>query len=293
MKLNPVLILFVVCIVRTTFADPFIGIYAAGSVYANNDNLWDHIKSLRSSGFTALLPWCIHVNGDNGDLVYDAPSLISNGQYVGDPLWPSELAAIKLLNSTVEQMFISVGSGGVSDFTSIQSLIQAHGTGPDSILYQNFAAIKKTFPMIDGVDLDDEDLYDTDTIVQFTAMLGKIGFKVSWCIYAGSDFWINCLQQVESTSPGTVVQFNLQCYAGGTGNNPVDWQNAIYGAGLSTPVYPGLWNLQSNEDQVQDLFSQWKAQGIQGGFMWYLDDIVNSGQTVASWADAVRKGLAV
>ena len=224
------------------YADHFIAIYGGGPFYSGgNPNIKSNIADLKASGFTAVVCWCIHVYA-NGDLWYNDKQLTSNGQYVGDSDWPSYIADLKTGQTSVKKVFLSVGSGGVDDFTSIKNLIDSQGTGPDSILYKNFAVLKQLIPSLDGIDLDDEDLYDQDSMVKFSLMLGKIGYKISFCAYTYQTFWISCLQEISKNSTNLVTQINLQCYSGGEGNDPADWQQSFSAAGLNTPVYPGVWN---------------------------------------------------
>ena len=275
------------CLPSVTFADPFVGIYGGGPFY---DSLADNLDYLKSSSYTAVILWCVHVY-DNGDLVYNGAKIVSDGQYVGDGNWPGLIAQLKSDDSTIKQIALSVGSAGVNDFTNIQNLMSSQGTGSDSILYRNFAALKSAIPSIDIIDMDDEDLADQNTIAQFSLLMGQTGFKVSMCAYCLQDMWIAAIQQVNSQQPDTVVQLNLQCYVGGEGNDPVQWQQAINNAGLSTPVIPGLWSGERSTDDVQNQFSGWRDQGISGGFMWLWDDMKNSNQDPASYARAIHQGI--
>jgi len=46
------------------------------------------MNALRSSGYTTVMLWCIHVDAATGNLVYNAPLICSNGVYVGPSTWP-------------------------------------------------------------------------------------------------------------------------------------------------------------------------------------------------------------
>jgi len=267
-----------------------IGVYGGGPLYSGgNVNIKANIDDLKASGFTKVILWSVHVYG-NGDLVYNDKKIASGGLYVGDIQWPIYLKDLKSGKTSVNQIYLSVGSAGVGDFKSIANLIKTQGTGPSSILYKNFRALKLALPSVEGIDLDNEDFLDHDTIVKFSVLLGQVGFKVSFCPYYGQDFWISCLKDVQAKSPGTVSHFNLQCYAGGSGNNPNTWQQAVNNSGVKIPVYPGLDNSQS-PSQIQSRFSTWKNQGISGGFMWLYDDIRKSGTPTANFASAIKNGL--
>lgn len=284
-------------------------IYGGGPFYSGGSAVIDDLKG---SGFTTVVAWCIHVD-TGGDLIFNnPPAIVSNGRYIGDPGWPARLADLKQ-GGSVNRLLFSVGSGGSQDFTNIKQLIQSQGTGPDSMLYQNFKALLAAIPVIDGIDFDDEDLLDQDTIVSFALMLQSIGYReVTFCPYMDISFWVNCLYEIDSKAPGLVTGFNLQCYAGGTGNNPADWINGIkdkMGPGFPAAgmVFPGLWCrhgdgcLQGDcPDNITDQFAAWKPSGIQGGWIWLYDDIQNCQNSgvcsepmdTKAYAAAIVKGLA-
>src|SRR5262249_10519971 len=108
----------------------------------------------------------------------------------------------------------------------------------NSILYKNFAALKYTIPTIDAIDFDDEDNYDHKTIIDFAAMLAKIGYRITFCPYTNASFWVDCLYSLNTQNPGLVTQFNLQCYSGGTGNDPGEWIGAICAGHSEWPKRP-------------------------------------------------------
>jgi hypothetical protein len=82
-------------------------------------------------------------------------------------------------------------------------------------------------PAIDGIDFDDEDLFDADTTVAFAQMLHELGYDVTFCPYMMTDYWVGCLKRLNDQTPGLVTAFNLQCYAGGEGNDPGTWIKAV------------------------------------------------------------------
>jgi hypothetical protein len=282
-------------------------IYGGGPFYSGGTAVIDDVKS---SGFTTVVAWAVHVQA-NGDLVFNDPPIVSNGQYVGDPTWPSNLAGLKQGATSVNRLLFSIGGWGVGDFPNIQALIQQQGTGPSSILYQNFQALKSAIPTIDGIDLDDETLYDAATTVQFSQMLNALGFEVTFCPYTMTSFWVDCLYTLNTQTPGLVSGFNLQCYAGGGSNTPQPWIAAIaQQMGSTFPaasfVYPGLWCRNGDgcaagscPADITSQFAAWQSSGIQGGFIWLYDDIQkcsNSGacsgrMDSAAYAAAIAEGL--
>jgi hypothetical protein len=85
-----------------------------------------------------------------------------------------------------------------------------------------------------------------------------------------------------SQRPNTIDRVDLQCYAGGAGNNPCSW---TFG---SIPVFPGLWDQEKTTAQVQSQLTTWKNNcASKGGFIWLYDDIDNSAAT-AQYATAIR-----
>lgn len=283
-------------------------IYGGGPFYSGGPAV---IADLKASGFTTIVAWALHVSA-TGDLIFNDPTIVSGGNYVGDPGWPGLLAELKQGQTSVNRLVFSIGGWGVGDFPNIQALIQSQGTGPGSILYRNFAALKEAIPTLDAIDLDDETLYDEATTVAFSRMLGALGYNVTFCPYASPDFWTGCLAEIESQSPGLVTGFNLQCYAGGSGNQPQQWIDAIASAmppgfPASGFVYPGLWCRNGPgcasgtcPAGVTAEFRDWQPSGIQGGFVWLYDDLqkcedsgVCSGPMgSAAYASAIAQGLA-
>lgn len=284
-------------------------IYGGGPFYSGGTPVIDDLKG---SGFTTVVAWALHVS-PTGDLIFNDPTIVSGGQYVGESDWPELLANLKRGETSVNRLLFSIGGWGVGDFPNIQALIQSQGTGPDSILYRNFQALKEAIPTIDGIDLDDETLYDQSTTVQFSQMLNTLGYEVTFCPYTMTDFWVDCLYALNSQTPGLVTGFNLQCYAGGGGNTPQPWIDAIaqrMGSGFPAAsfVYPGLWCRNGDgcaagecPGDISSQFASWKSSGIQGGFIWLYDDIQKcegSGacgsdvsMNAAAYANAIVQGL--
>lgn len=282
-------------------------IYGGGPFYYGGNPVFSDLKS---SGFTTV-NMGIHL-GPSGDIQIDIP-LVQDSQYVGNPDWPAELASLKEGTTGVNRLLFCIGGWGTGDFRHIKDLVESEGTGPDSILYRNFQALKKAIPTLDGIDLDDESIYDQASTVAFCKMLGELGYQVTFCPYTMQDYWMACLQQLESQAPGLVTGFNLQCYAGGAGNTPEDWINAIANAmGPDFPaaslVFPGLWcrNGDGCDDgscpsDIAAQFAGWQASGIQGGFIWLYDDIQKCANSSAcgagvpmgsaAYANAIVQGL--
>ncbi|MGB7583775.1 MAG: hypothetical protein WBM11_02935 [Terriglobales bacterium] len=275
----------VVAFSTTAFAQTgYTGIFGGGPFYKNAA---PNIAEIENSGFTEAIVWSVEVNS-TGDLNFNGEfPLTSNGVYIGNethPDFPGNMA--KLKQGTVKRVTFSVGSSNVGDWQDITALIQAQGTGPSSILYQDFQALKAAIPALDAIDFDDENSYNSPTTIAFGVMLGQLGYHVVPDPYTNNSYWTNVVAQINSQLPGTVDGVHLQAYAGGQGNSPcVDWN---FG---SVPVFPGLWDKNDSPAQVESIMSGWHSQcGIIGGFMWLYDDFVGNG-LAAQYAAAINTAV--
>ena len=276
-------------------------IYCGGPLYIGGTPI---IEDLKASGFTTVIGWALHV-GSNGDLSFNDTVIVSGGHYIGSPGWPARLANLKKGTTGVNRLLLSVGGAGVQDFENIGTLM-GHG----AILLDNFQALKSAIPAVDGIDLDDEELpFNRNTVITFSQMLGFIGYQVTFCPYRDPDDWIACLEALGGATPNPVTGINLQCYAGGTGQDPGTWAQAISAAMGWTPsqgeafVCPGLWCLNplggGCPGALQTRFSQWQSSGITSGFIWLYDDILNYEESgfcqgpmdTLAYAQAVLQGL--
>jgi hypothetical protein len=279
-------LLLAVVFATTAFAQTgYTGIFGGGPFYKNAAN---NILEIENSGFSEAIVWSVEVNSV-GDLNFNGEfPLTSNGAYIGNqthPDFPGNMAQLK--QGTVKRVTFSVGSSNVGDWQDITALIQAQGTGPDSILYKDFQALKAAIPALDAIDFDDENSYNSPTTIAFAVMLGNLGYHVMPDPYTNNNYWTNVVAQINSQLPGTVDGIHLQAYAGGQGNSPcsTEWN---FG---SVPVFPGLWDKNDTPAQVETIMSGWHNQcGIIGGFMWIYDDFVGNG-LAAQYANAINTAV--
>lgn len=292
-------------------------IYASGELYTGGSAV---ITDLKGSGFTSVVAWAAHVQ-TNGDFHFNDTPIVQQGKYVGDPGWPELLAGLKQGTTSVNRLLFSFGGWESQDFPNMKALIFPNSgdypdnpqIGPETILYQNFQALKNAIPTIDAIDYDDETLYDQPTTVALSRMLNGLGYHVTFCPFTNTSFWVDCLYQLNEPTPNLVTGFNLQCYAGGAENNPQDWISAIeekMGGGFDAKgfVLPGLWCRHGNDcadgqcpASICSQFEDWQPSGIQGGFIWRYAPIqtcANSGacgqgisMNTAAYAEAVIGGL--
>jgi hypothetical protein len=262
----------------------FTGIFGGGPFYKNAAN---NITEIEHSGFTEAIVWSVEVNS-TGDLNFNGEfPLTSNGVYIGAETHPDFAANMALLKQgTVKRITFSIGSSNFGDWQDITNLVNTQGTGPSSILYKDFQALKAAIPALDAIDFDDENSFDSSTTISFGVMLGQLGYHVAPDAFDDSGYWTNVVAQINSQLPGTVDGVHLQAYAGGSGNNPcVGWN---FG---TVPVWPGLWDLDDTPSQVQSMMTGWNSQcGINGGFMWLYDDFVGNG-LAAQYASAINDAV--
>jgi len=266
----------------------YVGILGGGPVYKHVPK---NIKELERSGFNELIVWSVEV-GSTGDLNLNAEfPLTSAGAYIGDetyPDFPTDLKKIK--KGTVTRVTLSIGSSNYGDWENIKALVDSQGTGPGSILYEDFAALKAALP-IDAIDFDDENGYDSSSTVQFAVMLGNLGYKVTMDPYTNANYWTSVVSQINDELPDTVDGIHLQTYAGGEGNSPCrGWD---FG---SVPVYPGVSDQPSappyrTPAQAKTVMQTWHSQcGITGGWLWIFDQIAGTKQ-VRQYAHAISSGV--
>ncbi len=262
----------------------YTGIFGGGPFYKNASA---NITEIENSGFTEAIVWSIEVSS-TGDLNFNGEfPLTSGGVYVGNqyyPDFPADMAQLE--QGTVKRVTFSIGSSNYGDWEDITSLVEAQGTGPSSILYQDFVALKAAIPALDAIDFDDENSFNSPTTIAFGVMLGQLGYHVMPDAFDNNSYWTNVVAQINAQLPGTVDGVHLQAYAGGAGNNPCEGWN--FGA---VPVFPGLWDQVDAPAQVQSIMTGWHDQcDIIGGFMWIYDDFVGTG-LAAQYANAINTAV--
>lgn len=248
------------------------------------------IPEIKSSGFNTAIVWTIHIDAQ-GNLDFNAEfPIVAGGAYIGHSKYPNfsnDMARLKTPPTSVTRIEVGLSAWGSSTFANIKNLINAGGTGPTTILYRNFKALKDSIPEIDAVNFDDESTFDVSSSVKFAVMLADLGYKVALCPYNNSTYWTSVASQTNNQRPGTVDMVFLQCYDGGASNNPCSWNfNGI-------PVYPGLWDNGSTPATVKTKMTNWKTQcGIKGGFMWLYDDFKNTPAT-QQYASAINQAFGI
>ncbi|MFD4669228.1 lysyl endopeptidase [Lentzea sp. NPDC058450] len=269
-------------------ASPRSAIFGGGPFYSDGQAVMD---TLRSSGFTTVILWSVHVH-PNGDLYLNDKLIVQSGRYVGDSGWPARLRTLKQAPTSVNRIEVSVGSWGVRDWENIAALISSGGTGPSSILYRNFQALR-TATGADAINNDDESFYQVSPTAAFARMAQGLGYsKFTFAPYTNQSFWAS----LKSNLGSLVDRVYLQGYAGGAGNNPATWNRA-----LGMTVDPGLWSKHGSgcsagdsPATVESKMRSWKTSaGITGGFMWLYDDMkaCSAQGNAAAYARAINNGV--
>ncbi|HEV2452829.1 MAG TPA: immunoglobulin domain-containing protein [Verrucomicrobiae bacterium] len=213
----------------------------------------------KASGFTTLITFAMHIDTD-GTLEIGGGPVCSNGIYIGPKNWGALVNTLKAAPTTVTRYEVCVGGWQDTSFNNVKNLVTAQGTGTGSILYRNFQALKSADPGIDAINDDDEFTYDLNSSVSFANLLGVLGYKFTLAPYTQQSFWVNLYSSI--TNCDTIY---LQCYEGGAGNDPGQW-NTAFGHGVL--VIPG----QESNTANPEIFRGWyQATGAPGGF--YYPDV--------------------
>jgi len=276
-------------------------------------NITANLDATRQAGLTTILLGLFHIgyppDQAEAEIFFNSTSIIKGGKDAGtfsagfDPAGPQKIAALKE-NSQITRIHAAFGGGyPVVDFTTIKTIYEANNSSfSGTALETNLQLMKCTFSKIDGIDMDCEDVYDPASFVAFCEMVIGMGFDLSFCPYQCDVFWTGALKALQSSHPGRVKWWNLQCYAGGGGNDPKSWADAIKAAlpdfdtdGIITAgdwcrlltkpdPDPGIWYWQGDCPAAMGrLFSSFKAQPnapkgqrpVGGGFVWNLDKIID------------------
>jgi hypothetical protein len=290
-------------------------------------NIAKEIDYMREDGFTTIVIGMLHIGNPEvkkttqlADIIFngDNPLVIRDGKYVANaPDWPGQIARLKAPPTSVTKVYASVGGAGdvVHDFATIKQIYDDNRKSFDgTLLKKNFEVFRKTFPGIDGIDMDCEETYDGPSFVAFCNMLIGMGLDITFCPYERQNFWTAARVEIEKAHPGSVKWWNLQCYDGGGSNNPQNWAPASAPPGYIIagdwvrawdPKY-SRWFGDCPTNMTQKFASFAKQPCVGGGFVWSLDLIRDSMKNVGTrgngcggndaifataYLAAVRKGL--
>lgn len=255
-----------------------VALYGSGifNQTAPSPSYAEQIEQLSSGGYTTLILWSIHVHS-NGDFYYNDTLMVQNGQIMIGGDFVENINA--LVASGVKEILLSVGAWGTDgDFNNLQQTW-------DSASKANLQALMTAFPVL-AVDFDYEPQngYDQSLILDLTSKIAGLGIGVTYCPYTDMSFWMDCLQQAYTSNGNIqpVLWLNLQCYAGGSPNNPLNWVAAVTeaGAGIADPgafVVPGYWVAGGSgttcPGALASIFDGLRNSGITSGFLWNSSDM--------------------
>jgi hypothetical protein len=211
-----------------------------------------------------------------------------------------------------QRVWLSIGSGGSSAFTNIQTILNTGGTLKTTLL-QNFGAICQALKNITGVkavgfDMDyEEGGNELATVVANVtiALYKEFQCQVTFCPYQQrwQDKWIAALQQVYSTLKiQPVVGYNLQTYSGGNGNDPTQWTTTIANApntGVSDPA-SFVWPIVSCDStatpvstpqQVVQKLRGWRSKGASLWAAASLSNPPSSPTQLTDYGEAIFRGI--
>ena len=301
---------------------PNIVLYWSDTMLDSAPNLDTQLKATASSGFTVIMLWSLHVNKPIpakkivlGDLTWNNTPLVSTktGKPVFDPTGSFKKLAGRLntllAQGKVKRIFFSIGSEGI-DFATIKELYST--PQGQVLLLKNFATLLDNLRMITGFDFDVEDCFDVPSTAWLTGQLAS-KCAVTYCPSGDrDDFWEPCLESVyQSLKKQPVEWCNLQCYSGGTGQDPLTWKSSIKGNqkknGVSSPgtfIVPGYAANNKVGDGpgiCPDVFASrltpYKGK-VGGAFVWNSQHIFDDpapcdGKTasIQDYAAAISKAL--
>ena len=273
MKCKKVLLTFVFfCMVTAILADS--GIYICGHFRRDRTRT---VTALKASGFTFGILFNVHVEAD-GTLTTDNEVICKDGEYVFDRLvtsYANDKAQVDYVddvnsllsgNTSLLRLEYCIGGWNNHAYKNVSDLVNTQGTGTSSILYRNFKALKDAIPAVIAVNNDIEHDYEANSQSLFHIMLYDIGFKTTIAPYTNKGYWESFVSKIEAARPGAVDRNYLQCYGGGSQNNPQNWKIGdlpVYGS-RDIEASPGL----AHQDIVNKM-TEWKNNAqIVGGFYW-------------------------
>lgn len=250
------------------------------------DVLKSDTVSIKTSGFNSLIIFGVGILEDGSIMYYSNTEgssdvlIAANGTYVGGSDLSDKVRSFKEGTTTVDRVEISMNAQHVRD------LMDSPGPVPESLLYQNFEALKTAWGL-DAVNNDDESIYHVDSTVAFAQMLGEIGYAYTIAPYTNSGFWSSVKNQVD-----TLDIVYLQCYDGGAGNNPATWEST-----LGMKIVPLLWVINDSKPSqgttaadAQVKFSNWNSQSaLAGGGYWNEYDIERMNLSYTEYGDVLTE----
>lgn len=284
-----------ILILMTIDAAAQSAIYACGHIRRERETA---IDKLRASGYTTAIIFNVNVEEDGTltvDYTWDTQTaaeaggiICQDGKYVFDEWQPNYVDDIKRLleePTSIERLEICVGGWSNGAYGHIKTHNDSCGMGEETMLYQNFKALKEAIPEITAVNNDQEQDYDIATAVAFHKMLYEIGYKTTISPYMNSSYWRSVVKQLTAAYDDAVEIIYLQTYGGGAGNDPSVWQQYF---DKSIPMY-GSYDCEANpslECMERDITYLRDNDDIAGAFIWNYNSETCD---VNVWATALNR----
>jgi hypothetical protein len=277
-------------------AKPNVAIYSGGDPTQTQGI--QVLQEISTGVYTTVILWAAHVDASGNFAMNDDP-IVSNGKFVSSALsWAKVVAGLKTTTgTTITRVELSIG-GDQTSFANIQALFQKYGNKPTNPLYGNLKVLQSTLSL-DAINYDDESTYDPNSSLGLAMMCAGLGMRVSICPFTMQAYWVNLVNAINQSQPGTADAVYLQCYDGGAGNDPASWNKYFSSTGLG--IAPGLWathqeanssqcTQNTTASQANAQFSAWaKQSSLAGGFMFVGTDMLKcpNGGTPADYASAI------
>jgi len=284
------------------------------------------VKTIAGSNFNTVIFGLFHIGRPSikgqllGDLIFNNDIAATGGAMTTfvNPTpsinWAHSMQLLKA-SGRIDKIYLSFGGAGpvfggpVVDFTTIANDIMKYNDNgvpyipTTSDLYENLAAFREYFTMVDGVDIDQEETRDgasnagaiTDAMIAFGNMVIDVGFSEvtfappsddSVVIYQNAAVAIN-----NAVGRSVVSRLNLQNY-GGVSNLSI-WTAAAAaigkaGNGTEPQLLAGADANGFDSDSIYNTFSSLRSPSYAGGFVWRYDFISCA---PATYGTAVINGL--
>ncbi len=136
---------------------------------------------VRHAGRARLVVAQLHID-DQTNLLRDESLVVSEGAYVGDPIWPCQLSRLltSKSGSGLQSLTLSVGTKA-SDYANIHRAYEhADQSLSDSLLAQNFRRLYRTLGSVDLIDLAVANGCHQPSFLAFCQLLSEIGFELAY-----------------------------------------------------------------------------------------------------------------
>ena len=270
-------------------ADTNLTLFGRG-VYPGDDA---GFKNIRESGFTTIILSSFYIRS-NGDLYSGDDSknpIIHDGKYTGDKDWPGRVASLKQKPGSVTRIEILLEGRWINQPPNTYDFIQdwsdasktipgiTTGTGSNSTLYKLCKVLKDVIGA-DAICIDDESVYNSNSIVRLGEMVNSMHMHMTLCPYTNFGYWASI---ITGSKNGLIDAIYLQCYDGGRRNAPGRWKDSL---ATNLPIYPiflcrGAFSTcatthnSKTPDEIKAEMTRFKKDypGMSGGAIWQMADV--------------------